>query len=432
MLPRLPIRPRRRHRARQILVGGLLLGGWVAAHAVELAISCGAVGIELQLCRASADAWSRQTGHQVQVVSTPNSATERLALYQQLLAGRSSEIDVYQIDVVWPGLLAKHLIDLQPYSGGAQAAHFAAVIDNNTVAGRLVAMPLYLDVGLLYYRQDLLAHHHLPVPTTWAQLRDTAARVQAAERAAGHTKMWGFVFQGKTYEGLTCNALEWFSSYGGGQFVDAQGRVSVDNPRALQALRMARSWVGTIAPTGVLNYAEEEARGVFQSGHAVFMRNWPYAWALMNNPDSPVGGRVGVAPLPAGSAHDRAGSTLGGWQLAVSRYSRHPAEAASLVMYMSSAAEQRRRAVQGGYNPTLPALYDDPAILQAQPFIGALRGVVAQAVARPSRVTRSRYNRVSDAVANQVHEALSGRQTPEQALAALADELRRVSRRGWR
>lgn len=403
-----------------------------AAHAARIAVSCGAVGMELSLCKASAEAWAAKTGHEVRVVATPNSATERLALYQQWLAGGARDVDVYQIDVIWPGLLARHFIDLRPYSHGAEQDHFASIVDNNTVDGKLVAMPLYVDVGLLFYRTDLLERHGRSVPTTWAALTDTATAIQAAERAAGNGGLWGYVFQGKAYEGLTCNALEWVASFGGGAFVDDQGRVTVPNPGAVQALQTAAGWVGSIAPEGVLNYAEEEARGVFQAGQAVFMRNWPYAWTLLNSDESPVRGKVGVVALPSGGADEQSSSALGGWQLGVSRYSRHPELAADLVMFMTSAEQQKRRAIEGGYNPTRPALYQDADILRAQPFIGRLADSVAHALARPSRVTKGQYNRVSVAVANAFHDALSGRSTPEVALSQLKVELERMSRRGWR
>lgn len=397
----------------------------------SLAISCGAVGMELRLCEASAQAWSAKTGHPVRVIGTPNSATERLALYQQFLAGGAPDIDVYQIDVIWPGLLANHLIDLHPHSQGSEKEHFAAIIDNNTVDGKLVAMPFYVDVGLLFYRKDLLERYGHPPPATLDEMAETAAAIQSAKRAAGNERMWGYVFQGKAYEGLTCNALEWVAAYRGGSFVDEQGRITVDNPRAVQALRTAHGWVGSIAPEGVLNYAEEEARGVFQAGQAVFMRNWPYAWALLNGDDSPVRGKVGVMALPRGSAGTSPRSALGGWQLAVSRYSRHPELAADLVMFMTSAEEQKRRAIEGAYNPTRPALYQDADILRAQPFIGELEGSVAQAIARPSRVTKGQYNRVSVAIANTFHGALGGQSTPQEATRKLAGELKRMSRRGW-
>ena len=156
------------------------------------------------------------------------------------------------------------------------------------------------------------------------------------EHAAGNDKMRGFVFQAKAYEGLTCDALEWVNSFGGGTIVDDKGKITINNPKAAAALDLAASWVGKIAPEGVLNYAEEESRGVFQSGNAVFMRNWPYAWALGNAPDSAIKGKIGVSALPMGGADGKHAAALGGWQLAVSKYSANPDAAADLVKYLTS------------------------------------------------------------------------------------------------
>ncbi|TJY58199.1 ABC transporter substrate-binding protein [Sinimarinibacterium sp. CAU 1509] len=436
-----PHRPVRRRAARGAGAGwravplalGLLLsfaGG--AAQAADLSISCGALGQELRLCQDAVDAWSRKTGHRVQVVSTPNSATERLALYQQILAARSSDIDIMQIDVVWPGTLAPHLVDLSQYIGpGTTATHFKSLIDNDTVDGALVAMPWFTDAGVLFYRKDLLEKYNEPVPKTWTELTRIARRIQNAERAAGHARMQGFVFQAKGYEGLTCNALEWIDSFGGGTLVDDHGAITVDNPRAAAALDLAASWIGDIAPEGVLNYDEEQSRGVFQSSNAVFMRNWPYAWALANAEDSPIRGQVGVTALPAGGTDGHPSGVLGGWQLAVSKYSAHPALAADLVRHLTAASEQKRRAVIGAYNPTIPALYRDPEVLDAVPFFGQLYTSFEHAVARPSRITGSKYNRVSAAFYNTVHDILARRQPAEPQLRALAQRrLQRLSRDG--
>jgi len=207
------------------------------------------------------------------------------------------------------------------------------------------------------------------------------------------------------------------------------GRISIDNPRAAKALALAAGWVGTISPKGVLNYGEEEARGVFQSGHALFMRNWPYAWVLAQSADSPVRGRIGVAPLPAGEDDERA-ATLGGAQLAVSRYSAHPAIAADLVLFLTGGAEQKRRAIVGGYNPTRPALYRDPEVRNANPVFDALDDSTRRLVTRPSAVTGARYNRVSAAFWNAVHAVLAGQSDPENALRSLDRSLMRLSRGG--
>ncbi len=361
----------------------------------------------------------KKTGHTVKVVTTPNSTNERLALYQQLLAAGGTDIDVFQIDVIWPGILGNHFIDLSNAANGAENDHFPAIVENNTFKGQLVAMPWFTDAGVLYYRKDLLEKYGEKPPATWQQLTSSAEKIQAGEREAGNDKMWGFVWQGRAYEGLTCDALEWISSYNGGTVVDEDGKITINNDKAKEALTQAASWVNTISPPGVLNYAEEEARGVFQSGNAVFMRNWPYAWSLGNSGDSPVKGKIGVVALPKGGEDGSHAGTLGGWQLAVSKYSKHPDLAADLVMHLTSREEQKRRAIVGSYNPTVASLYTDEDVLNANPFFGNLYDTFANGTPRPSTATGARYNQVSNAFWNATHNVLSGKEDADTALSGL-------------
>jgi trehalose/maltose transport system substrate-binding protein len=413
------------------LLGAALTMTASGAQSATISISCGAVGLELQLCQEGAQAWAEATGNQVNVISTPNSATERLALYQQILAANSADIDVYQIDVIWPGILANHFIDLAEHIDQETIdQHFEAIVENNTVDDALVAMPWFTDAGLLYYRTDLLEKYGKEPPTTWQELTEIAREIQEGERAEGNDRMLGFVFQAKAYEGLTCDALEWIDSFGGGQIVAEDGAITINNEKAAAALELAASWVGDIAPEGVLNYAEEESRGVFQSGNAVFMRNWPYAWALGNAPDSPISGKIGVDQLPKGGENGKHTGVLGGWQLAVSKYSENAELAVDLVRHLSSPEEQKRRAIKGSYNPTIEALYQDEEILEATPFFGELYDTFTSAVARPSRVTGEKYNQVSSEFFNAVHAVLSGKTDAASSLEALEGRLDRLSRGG--
>lgn len=416
------------------LIIGLFLAfsGSQPAFAQKLSISCGAVGVELELCRAGVEAWSAKNGVEVEIVSTPNSSTERLALYQQILAAQGDDIDILQVDVVWPGVLAPHLVNLKEYLPDAGRGHFDALIANNTVDGRLLALPWWTDAGVLYYRKDLLEKYGRKPPVTWQELTETARVVMQEERAAGNAKMWGFVWQGKSYEGLTCNALEWVHSFGGGTVVADGGAVTINNDAAVAAVGLAASWVGDISPTGVLNYDEEAARGVFQSGNAVFMRNWPYAWALAQRAESQVKGRVGVMALPRGGPDGRHTGTLGGWNLAVSKYSRHPKLAAELAAFLTSAAQQKARAISSSYNPTFPDLYRDEEVIAANPFFATLLTIFTKAVARPSAAVGGKYNRVSAAFSSAVHGVLAGQQKAQPALAELDTNLNRMSRRGRR
>ena len=417
-----------RIRAAVVAIAAALAAG--SAGAATLRLVCGSSGIDQNSCESAAKAWAQKTGNQVEFVSMPNNSSEALALYEQLLSSGSDKLDVLQIDTVWPGILAHQLVDLKLYLKDRIADYFPSAIANDTVGGKLVAVPWYIDTGMLYYRKDLLEKYHMKVPASWEELAATARKIQDGERAAGDEKMWGYVWQGRAYEGLTCDALEWVSSYNGGGIIDAQGHVTIDNPGAAKALETAAKWVGTITPKAVLNYGEEEARGVFQSGDAVFMRNWPYVWSVANKDGSPVKGKIGVAPLPKGGADGQPAAALGGWHLAVSRYSPNPKLAADLVLYLSSAEVEKQRAVNASFNPTIPALYKDKDVLKANPFMADMLPTFSTAVARPSTVAGTRYNQVSNQFWNAAHDVLSGSAGASAALARLAASLQRLAPNG--
>ncbi|MFC5847723.1 ABC transporter substrate-binding protein [Deinococcus petrolearius] len=399
--------------------------------AVTVTLACGTVGQELQLCKDGAARWAKKTGNEVKIFESPNLTNDRLGLYQQQLAARSSDIDVYQLDIVWPGLLGQHFVDLKgKVPASEQNGFFKGILDANTVNGKLVSLPWFTDAGLLFYRTDLLKKYgYSAPPKTWAELATMAKKIQTGEQKTNKT-FTGYVWQGKNYEGLTCDALEWVSSFGGGTIVDNTGKVTINNPKAAAALDAAASWVRNISPQGVTTYDEEAARGIFQSGNAAFMRNWPYAWANGQSDDSKVKGKIGAAPLPAGPGGKPA-ATLGGWNLGVSMYSKNQAAAIDLVRYLTSPAEQKLRAIEGSYNPTLPALYKDAAVLKANPFFGSLYGVFTSAVARPSGPTKEKYNQVSQAFSGAVSEVLTGKVKGQAAVAKLSTDLARIKGRGW-
>ena len=401
----------------------------MSSHAAVLTVACGPSGTDVSYCFKYAQEWAKQTGNTVRNFSPPSSVPDKLALYRQLFAAKSTDIDVLQIDLVWPGLLKDHLLDLSPFTRGEERKHFQTLVDGNTVNGRLVAMPWYTDAGVFYYRKDLLTHYQQAVPSTWKEFSDIAKRIQTAERARGNPDFHGFMFQGKADEGLTCHALEWIAG-GGGQVLSDSGEITVRNKAAAAALDMAASWIGHISPLGVLNHEPEDSRGVFQSGNALFMRNWPYAWALMQKDDSPVKDKVGIAPMPGLQAAGGR-SAVGGWQLGVSRYSKHPELAADLVLYMTSAAVQRERAIAGAFNPTRPTLYEDKEVIAANPHMPALSAIIAKGVIRPSTVTGLKYPQVSQSVWYAAHDVLSGRMNGEEAVTRLEKRLERIRRKAW-
>lgn len=403
----------------------------IPALAAQVTISCGAVGeLERRLCVEGANAWAKETGNTVVVDHPPDETNRRYLGYTIELGDGSSRVDVYQIDVIWPGLMAKYLVDLKEYfSEDEIQQHHPTIIENNTVDGRLVGMPWFTDVGLLYYRKDLLDKYGYQAPEDWSEMADVALIIQEEERKIGMGEMWGYVFQGGTYEGLTCNALEWIAAYGGGAIVDKDGNITINNPQAMTAVDRAGSWVGTISHPRVIYYLEEDARRSFQLGNAVFMRNWPYAWALLNDSDSAVAGKVGIAPLPKGGPRGQHAGALGGWQLAVSKFSKNPEVAADLVRFLTSKDMQKARAIQGAFAPTIMDLYEDPEILEANPFFADLRPILETAVARPVKQTGKEYMAVSSRFWDAVHDVLMGVQPARSTLAALEEQLRLIKAR---
>ncbi|MGO4830885.1 ABC transporter substrate-binding protein, partial [Rhizobiaceae sp. 2RAB30] len=379
-----------------------------SANAAEISIVTGSVGDDLSQLQAQLKDFERKSGHTVKVVTTPPSSSEQFTQFRLWTAAANPDIDVYQIDIVWAPQLAQHFVDLTPHVQDIVGQHFEAIIKSQTVDGKLIALPMFADAPALYYRRDLLEKYGEKVPSTWEELAAVAANIVKAEHATGNGRLQGFVFQGAAYEGLTCNALEWITSHGGGSIVEEDGKISVFNEKAVKALDTARSWIGTISPEGVLSYQEEESRGVWQTGNAVFMRNWPYAYALGNRSHSAVKGKFAVTTLPAGEG-GRSAATLGGWNLAVSRYSRHQEAAIELVRYLTSQEAQKQRALESSRLPTLPALYDDPDIASRQPIIPQWKTVLEHAVSRPSAAVKTKYNEFSSQVWTAVHNTLAGK-----------------------
>jgi trehalose/maltose transport system substrate-binding protein len=402
-----------------------------AAQAAELSVVSGDTGNGLAFLQEQLDKFSAETGHTVTVVPMPSSTTDQFGQYRLWLAAGNTDIDVYTTDVIWAPQLADQFLDLTEAAADVVDQHFPSIIESQTVDGKLVAVPAFTDAPALFYRKDLLEKYNKTVPTTWAELTATAQEIMDGERAE-NPDMYGFVFQGNAYEGLTCNALEWVKSFGGGQIVEADGSISINNEQAAAAIDMAATWVGTISPEGNLAYQEEESRGVWQLGNAVFMRNWPYAYALGNGADSAVAGKFDVAPLPAGEgAEARSAATLGGWNYAVSKYSQDPEAAIELAMFLASPEVQKERAIKQSNLPTVEALYDDADVLAASPFMANWKEIFQNAVPRPSAPTKTDYNEVSSMFWSAVHNTLSGNGTAAENLEVLEADLTELKGDAW-
>lgn len=347
------------------------------------------------------------TGAEATLVQGPQSATDRLTLLLQTMAAQSPDIDAAEIDVIWPGIMAPHAVDL---SEQLHDGNFERIVANNTVNDALVGVPLYTDAGLLYSRTDLLEEYGFEgPPATWGDLEAYAQTIVEGE--VGDTpEFTGFVWQGSAYEGLTCNALEWQVSQDGGLIIDPDsGEVTVNNPEAIAAFERAAAWVGGISPAAVTGYMEEEGRAVWQGGNSAFMRNWPYAYALGQEEGSAIADNFTVGQLPSGTEGGESAATLGGWQMFVSTYSENQGVAKEWARYYSSMPMQKSRAIERALLPTYGDLYSDPDVLAAQPYYELLFPVFSEAsVPRPSTVSADFYNDVSIAYFTAVSQILGG------------------------
>lgn len=382
---------------------------------------------ELSMDQSVFDQFSQQTGIRVDFIPGPESMTERLELYHRYLGAKSSTPDVYYIDVVWPAVLADQMVDLNQYLAKESTDQLEAQLRNDTVNGRLTSMPFNTELGVLYYRADLLRKYgYRNPPATWDELEKMATRIQAGERAGGNQDFWGYVWQGGAYEGLTCNALEWQASYGGGSIIEPDGSVTVNNTRTIEAMKRARRWIGTISPPSVIAFKEQDSRNVLHAGNAAFARDWLWRQfsgeSLVPNPKA----MISVALLPSGPA-GRA-STLGGQSLAISKYSHHPQEAAALVRFLTSHDEQLALWRKHAMLPTRREFYVNSDYLRDRQGVAQLwREVENVAVVRPSTVSGQHYDEVSRAYFSSVHSILAGEEDAVKAMSELQAKLGRIT-----
>ena len=349
-------------------------------------------------------------GVRVKEETLPASTDEQHQFYVINLEGKSSDFDVLSMDVIWVPEFARagwlrDLSDLFPAE--ERENFFPGPVQAVTYGKRVYAIPWYIDAGLLFYRKDLLDKQGFSPPKTWQELVSTAQKITRRG-----TDVYGFIWQGKQYEGLVCNVLEYF--WGNGGDVIREGRSVINSPSNIQALTFMCDLITRygVTPPLVTTAIEEPTRHLFGGGRALFMRNWPYAWNVFQREGSAVRGKVGVSMLPAFPGQKSA-STLGGWQLGINRFSRNPVGAQELVLFLTSPEAQKILALSIGYKPTRKSLYRDRDLQTEQPFIAGLYEVFMKA--RPRPVTPY-YMMITQVMQAEFSAALAGIKNPESAL----------------
>lgn len=363
------------------------------------------------------DKWNRVRGsdERVTFVEMPYATNEhraQLRAHAQDLANAepgdhpSQCYDVMTMDVIWTAEFAErgYLVPLDAEEFRADR-FLREPIDAATVDGQLWAIPMRADAGLLYYRKDLV-----DPPRTWAELEELASDPPDG--------MSGYVGQFAQYEGLTVNAIEaiWGA---GGDLLAEDGSVLVGSPEAREGVKLlARGVDAGWIPRGALGFDEERSREVFQQRSALFLRNWPYVYRLLADPNSPVADDFGVAPLPGPNA-------LGGWNLGISSCSTHRRTARDFIEFLTSEENQRLLFEKAGAGPTIAAIYEDTELRSRHPFLGVLRTALRQSRERP---TVPYYEAVSDAVQEHVTDALTVLGSADDRIEDLADRLGEIAR----
>lgn len=316
----------------------------------------------------------------------PHSSTAYHDLLTQKLKNRDTTVDVFFIDVIWVPEFAEagwaRPLD-DKFSPSMRQDFLPAAVDVGRYEASVYGVPSRIDAGLLYYRQDLLAKYGFSAPKTWPELVHQAETITAGERRTDPL-LQGYSAQFKQYEGLVCNMLEFIEGHGGSLLRPDGTGSTLSSRDALAAVQFVRDEViGRLTSRAALTYQEPEALSLFLQGHAIFHRNWPYAWELANNRTrSTIAGQVGVAPLP-GFSPGHTAATLGGWLYGISAYSQHPDEAWTLIEFLSSHAMQKKFSREAGIAPSREALFSDPEVLARAPQIRNQRTVLHAATPRP-------------------------------------------------
>lgn len=360
-------------------------------------------------------------GIRINIVEGPNAANLLEDLYTSAFILGDSPYDLINMDVIWTPKFAAAgwLLDLTDRISNTDLAAFSPKdVEGGRYEGRLYRIPIRSDVGMLYYREDLLKAAGYAPPETFADLIKISQALQKQGKAN-----WGYVWQGRQYEGLVAMFVEVLEGFGGFWINPNTLEVGLDRPETLQAIEFLRSTIQEgVSPPGVTTYIEEDTRRFFQSGQAVFLRSWPYVWPLANEDTSPIKGKVAIKPMVHAPSRS-GGACLGGWGMGIAKSSKHPEEAWKAIQYFTSKEAQRRFILQAGFVPSRRELFTDPEIVAKYSHYPQLLEVVQSAVLRPPI---AQYAQASDILQRYLSATLTHRLNPEQAMNAAADETRRL------
>jgi multiple sugar transport system substrate-binding protein len=354
--------------------------------------------------------------HVTLVSASTDTDTNRSTLATQIAGGAGP--DVFMGDVIWPAQFGAHqlAVPLSQYLPSSYWSKFApGLVAGATYKGAVYGSPLFEDQGFLYYRKDLLTKDGLPVPKTWEQLETDAKTVVSK----GQSK-YGFVWEGDSYEGLTCNFMEYLTDAGGTATNSGYTKATLNSAAALKAVTFMRSLITSgVSPAAVTTFQEPQAMNTFASGQSVFLRNWDYAYTDAITPAD--GGKltasqVGVVPLPTFSGQATPGySNIGGWNMYINPHSKHLGADLTFIQWLSSTAAQDILSQKYGFISTVAAVRSAPATVAANPVFAIVP--TTKLVPRPAGTPN--YPALSTAIYQNVNGALAGSASPAAAVASM-------------
>lgn len=358
-------------------------------------------------------------GIRLNMIEGPNASNLVEDLNTSAFLLGSSPYDLINMDITWVPKFAAAgwLKDMSDLVSQEELAKFLpGDINGGRYKEGLYRLPWRTDAGLLYYRKDLLQQVGLQPPETFSDLTQASKTLQQENAAR-----WGYVWQGRQYEGVAAMFIEVLQGNGGFWVNPETNEVGLDKPQAIDALKFLVSTIQQgISPPGVITYQEDEARRLFQSGNTVFMRNWPYAWALLNADDSPVKGKIGIKPM-VHAPNLKSAACQGGWGWGISSMTKHPQEAWKVVQYFTSPEVQKKLILNTGYLPSRRALYNDADLLAKYEFFPLILPALESGALRPPI---AQYAQASDILQRYLSATLSGRVNAEDAMKSAASETR--------
>ncbi|MBQ1310686.1 MAG: ABC transporter substrate-binding protein [Blautia sp.] len=356
----------------------------------------------------------------VQSYHLPQDANNLHDDFVNKMISEDTSIDVMALDVVYIAEFAsagwlEALDDL--YTEEELGAYLDGTVEGAKYDGTLYAAPWFTNASALFYRTDVLEELGVTeVPTTfqgWKDLFDQLPEDSGIDYA--------FCFQGSQSEAMVCNWVEFLASFGA-SVLNEEGAPVCNSEEAVLATQMMADLVGTYAPEGTTTYAETEAQQVFQEGKALTCRTWSGTWNTFNNPEeSDVAGNVGMTVLPVNEENDTSHSCLGGLDLAINTYISDEQKEATktFVKWLTSEEEEKAFCLSSSQPPTVKAVYSDADVLEAIPFYTDFYSIIESGKGRPSTPD---YSVLSDAIQRNVHMALTGESSVEDALNALQEE----------